>query len=1182
MADSDNLPQDDQESIYSAREEARGSSSDCTPEELSLTPAVDPVIPGEACDDESETSSAEFYNPQTAPSDETYPDLLPDPLQVFSRQVSSTCVDPDDDDLTLLSGEYTDGDEFVVGAGADNQLVYLDDVTLAGSTTSIQESEVFRLASYITSLQEFVDENLVAAIDAEDFGSFDQGLIDIAGVSSIVAEAIRLALVEAQNLTDSIAQTLADDSIVCGYMNKSFWVVCDESEVGYSTESLPPMDDDSAVFVIGGQYTSLDDQIDADQQAAQQAALGLDCVVSNEEQTVSCSDAGFADPSEGVHFEDQIITWPTGWSTVGAAAATGTTKSLADQGAPWDDAQWAAMESSTEEIPLGNLNGQEFLRSTQVGTSKRRTLRTTVTVSAGDPRASASTLEAANEIARNLALADLDCFVPSRPRAVTCTNGELDQPTNGPRQRALSAGLTDDQLFTEMRGGDPSVFGGMGMERVNYGVTSFGSYPGEVYDNNAAFEVRVWPGFFDSTTPAAANDISFDYAAGLLQCVWVSPPHTCGCVTENETAAARGGGVLPSGAVADSTGEYTNTYLTEEKVKLYEEKSVDYNSLSRGLQTSDTYPGPDISAEYEWEGLGDTCRSALSCVYAACRIACCEPKGDYREFKANGMPNYATWGSTASPSTAATQSAFMSAWVSNLTEAALPVACDYDGTDEVGVWSSDDYDACNMTLTSGETGSIVDAGPVTYGAPARFKYGGFLPWGYSWAEPGNVTEEETEEETEGEGETTGVGESSLLRSGTVKACYKVTEGSENTGDSLVYSDPWGFYHCAEGYAEDSQVEGLGDTAQQLAVGRLDCTHVDWPRHMVRCPQPHQRSFGGEVSLELINEAATTQQANETSEQMLLALLDCQDTSSFGVVFTSDGGGMMTAPTAANVGGEDDCLPVGLSKAVLYSDCDTLLADTSFSTAESGHIFIESKCCEDASGETENTRILVRHIETDTSITADEIAAATGAAGIASGWAKLLELQEAADESSQFWYIASFYSSGQSSHADQLVAQVHTGPIMMDRTCCEETVQGAITAGAFLTLYEDANGHTWLQGGQVTGGNGGSVSITNIKVVDATNGPVFDTVTQTAGNHLYIKANCTATVANGQMLPGVLLNSAETTTTAGTNHSFTVVSPDETGDMWYSIGVWTESNFLPSGVGNLHVSGCIGNFSFSRI
>lgn len=136
---------------------------------------------------------------------------------------------------------------------------------------------------------------------------------------------------------------------------------------------------------------------------------------------------------------------------------------------------------------------------------------------------------------------------------------------------------------------------------------------------------------------------------------------------------------------------------------------------------------------------------------------------------------------------------------------------------------------------------------------------------------------------------------------------------------------------------------------------------------------------------------------------------------------------------------------------------------------------------------------------------------------------------------------------------------------------------SITDGAFYTKYVDGAGDTYLQGGSVFGGNGGTSTIGDYKVKDSATG-----VVHTAGTKLYLQASCEATVSDGIMLPGCKLNTADLDTTAGSvpnNHTFTVAS--DTGNLYVEIGRWTADDFLPAAPGNIMASGCIGNFYLSR-
>jgi hypothetical protein len=141
----------------------------------------------------------------------------------------------------------------------------------------------------------------------------------------------------------------------------------------------------------------------------------------------------------------------------------------------------------------------------------------------------------------------------------------------------------------------------------------------------------------------------------------------------------------------------------------------------------------------------------------------------------------------------------------------------------------------------------------------------------------------------------------------------------------------------------------------------------------------------------------------------------------------------------------------------------------------------------------------------------------------------------------------------------------------------QTGNGAFGNGAFYQLY-DAAADTYLLGGTVTGGHGGTVAIADILVLDAVDGPGAN-----AGKVLYIRANATATTEDGIMLTGLLLNSAEThIATTGSppdNHTFTVSAP--TGNLHIEIGRWTADRFFPSAPGHIEAAGCPGNFFLRR-
>jgi hypothetical protein len=137
----------------------------------------------------------------------------------------------------------------------------------------------------------------------------------------------------------------------------------------------------------------------------------------------------------------------------------------------------------------------------------------------------------------------------------------------------------------------------------------------------------------------------------------------------------------------------------------------------------------------------------------------------------------------------------------------------------------------------------------------------------------------------------------------------------------------------------------------------------------------------------------------------------------------------------------------------------------------------------------------------------------------------------------------------------------------------------VAGGAFYRLFLDAAGDTYLQGGTVTGGNGGSATIADEKVLDAETG-----VGTLAGKVLFLEVTCNATVDSGIMLPGCAVTAADIPAAAAAvpaNQAFTAAAP--TGKKLYlELGRWTETTFLPAAPGNILASGCIGNFALTRV
>lgn len=136
--------------------------------------------------------------------------------------------------------------------------------------------------------------------------------------------------------------------------------------------------------------------------------------------------------------------------------------------------------------------------------------------------------------------------------------------------------------------------------------------------------------------------------------------------------------------------------------------------------------------------------------------------------------------------------------------------------------------------------------------------------------------------------------------------------------------------------------------------------------------------------------------------------------------------------------------------------------------------------------------------------------------------------------------------------------------------------GGGTAGAFLTIYVAADGHTYLQGGSVTGGTGVETAA-DIKIIDSGTGP-----TQTAGTHMYVIATGDGITADGVLLPGWNLTNASVGYASTVPDNTLPTASSSTGKLCHiDLGVFTSTGFLPAGAGNIQISHCLGSYSVSR-
>lgn len=1107
---------DEQDRLYRERERLRGQESACDTDSINLRADVAPVVAAGKCDEPAAPQVAVFSPPNPPPLEPVDPDLLPSPILLYNREASAQCP-AEQADLTQLPGSPSV--PVIIEAGAEVQEVYLDGILDPGTGQPvIPQSELFRSAIYGAEMQAYVTANLIPAIISGSFVTFEAGFATLTGLSGPLVTAVREALVAAQALADSIAQAAAESSLLCGWRNRELWVVCNPDpdgpgyEISYVGPPPPPPDWEHQ---LAGVYSSASSQQDADTLAAVYAAIRLNCLVPNDEQTATCS-------SEGILDETELIDWPSAaqWAypEINPTTKNPTLHPLELQGIEaWSPAKWQNVETDVVAVSLDDLNGQEFMQTTQVGTGLRRTLRTTVVVLADTPLAAARTKEEANAIAYNLAAAQLDCFFPNRPRIISCMTEGYGNPEVITRAEAVER--ADDvqgryDMYLELRGGDPLTFGGPPYERWNRGVELFAS-PGEFADARLAFEVRVWPGFFGAASAALAAEQAAQYGASYLQCDWISPEHRCECITPLEDDVEQTYGLLHQQGEPVTVSDLTGIYQIDPSdpsalsvldpangealnAKLDKSRSIYENELPRGLITSNTYPnaGEGYDGAYEWPDLPQICQSSLQCLFVSCKLACCEPRPDERPKIVNETPNFASvnaaW-STGRQSTQADHAAFMARWWAEL---ALPKheirAC---GLSEEIQFLPRQYDDCALydnalseVILPGATASdpakrIVHPGPSNGagpGMPARFKFGGLLGWGQTWAEASTVDTGETPGSPGEDYTPSGADPSNLTAVSTVKGCHNA---DPNETESLAYPDPWGFYHCAEGVAEGYTPFGLEDQARSLAVSRLDCTHIAWPRHLVLCPQHNQRPWGPVWNVNVMIEGATTGDANMTSELMLLPLLECRDTHNYMLTYSGD---KLTLPgPSVAVVGKDECYPLGLSQAMLFEDCQTEADTYDIAQSGSGHVIVYAGCCPDESVK----KLFLAIVPEVISYAEMRDAKQKGQLGLGleAGIAAAETFRESGAAVKEVYYIGSYLvtdvGGGQ---FERITVQAHSGPVIISDTCCDSSSSSSSSSSdSSSSDSSDSSDSADSSGGSsVSGGSGGSGSDKSTAIVPA--------------------------------------------------------------------------------------------------
>lgn len=150
--------------------------------------------------------------------------------------------------------------------------------------------------------------------------------------------------------------------------------------------------------------------------------------------------------------------------------------------------------------------------------------------------------------------------------------------------------------------------------------------------------------------------------------------------------------------------------------------------------------------------------------------------------------------------------------------------------------------------------------------------------------------------------------------------------------------------------------------------------------------------------------------------------------------------------------------------------------------------------------------------------------------------------------------------------------------IMGREIGEGELGEAAISAAFYSLILE-NEITYLQGGTVTGGSG-TVTVAKIALTQLVGSEIEPVAT--AGHHLWLEITGNGYEEDGLLLPGFDVTAAITATGAAVPANTLPVSGSVSAKKTHvSLGVFTESGFLPASVGNIQVSFCPGSYNTTR-
>lgn len=456
---------EEEQRLFAARLNAPLES--CDKVSLVVTGDIDPVAKSAPCDVPLAPLVEPFFPPSDPPPLLETNRSLPDPVVVEGAAFTAAC----------LPEQAYQSDEYVKGAiEAATQLVYLDSIPI------IPTAELYRIADLMDGLVTLVNDDLANLVEVGGaWDDFDVEIVARLRVSIAIAQAIREALVTAQEKANEVSRSVAVANLRCVWESRLLWAHCDlDNPLGYALTFSPDTPPLGAVVASAGAATSDLSQEDADAKAGRIAARELNCLFRNTAQTSTC-----AEIEEGAFIGTPTLLWPLGVS---------------------DSALRAPVS-----VGLASLEGPYAVADTLPDI---RSLKLTATIPAD--QVTGRTQQEANDTAKLLATAELDCFFPSRPRIFSCIDAA--DYGNAAARVEFVGGRSEDDILNEMATGDIA-----GPRVDNAGIIA------SAIDPTVGVRTKLPAGMFIGPTSADAENLATLFAISTLECLWGNVELTYAC-----------------------------------------------------------------------------------------------------------------------------------------------------------------------------------------------------------------------------------------------------------------------------------------------------------------------------------------------------------------------------------------------------------------------------------------------------------------------------------------------------------------------------------------------------------------------------------------------------------------------------------------------------------------------------